>query len=80
MTIHTKSIKKTEHIISAITCDCCKKKYTDEMELQEFLHWKDTGGYGNMAFGDRITIEVDLCQYCIKELLGKYVRTYDPSK
>ena len=39
MTIHTKTIKKTEHIVSAVTCDCCKKKYTDDMAInsKEFI-------------------------------------------
>lgn len=59
--------------IIAVTCDCCKKRYEDVMEIQEFLSHSDTAGYGNNVFGDMNQWSIDLCQYCTKELLGKYI-------
>jgi len=69
------TILETEQVekIEAITCDACKVKYDDPMELQEFLCYEDRGGYSSV-FGDMYLIQIDLCQHCVKELLGKYVR------
>ena len=49
------------------------KEYTDVMEVQEFLCFYTTGGFLSV-FGDEALIELDLCQYCVAELLGKYIR------
>jgi len=81
-------IKKTERIqtvdvIESIICDVCKKEYrtekhangdmTDFIEIQEFTHIKFTGGYGSV-FGDSFSFECDICQHCLKEKLGSYIR------
>ena len=63
-----------EKKLVSITCDCCKVEYTDEMEILEFLSWHDRCGYGNRMFGDLNEVDLDLCQNCTFELLGKYVR------
>jgi transposase len=60
--------------LTSITCDCCGVTHTDIFEIQEFLTWEDTCGYGNRMFGDLNKVELDLCQVCTFELLGKYVR------
>lgn len=63
-------------VITAVVCDCCKKEYHpyyDEMELQEFLHYTNTGGYASI-FGDGVTMTLDLCQRCTRTLLGDYMR------
>lgn len=60
------------HTVS-IQCDCCKKDYADEMDIQEFIHIEDTGGY-NSAIGDCVIFECDLCSECVNRLLGKYLR------
>jgi hypothetical protein len=60
--------------LSSVVCDCCKIEYKDELEINEFLYWKDTKGYGDKYFGDMNQVELDLCQICTYELLGKYVR------
>jgi len=62
-----------ESIVSAVECDCCLKIYDDEMELQEFFVHEDIGGYSSV-FGDMSEIELHLCQYCVKDLLGHIVR------
>ena len=59
--------------IEAITCDACKVKYDDSMEMQEFLCHSDRGGFSSV-FGDGYLIEIDLCQHCVKEILGPYLR------
>ena len=58
------------------------KEYTGVMEVQEFLCFYTTGGFLSVVkyasnpsiFGDEALIELDLCQYCVAELLGKYIR------
>jgi len=45
----------------------------DTLEAQEFLHWSNPCGYGSV-FGDGAVIEIDLCQRCVKELLGEFIR------
>ena len=62
--------------IEKIICDCCKKEFyaeKDEMEIQEMQHIRFVGGF-NSIFGDGNIIECDLCQKCLANLLGKYLR------
>ena len=58
-------------------CDKCGKtvgtKDDDIWEAQEAFHYSFTGGYGSV-FGDMSTYEIDLCQNCLNETLGKYFR------
>lgn len=60
-----------------VVCFACGVIHTDRMEIQEFLRWKDTGGYGNKAFGDGAELKLDLCQYCVKLHLGKFVQVIE---
>lgn len=59
-----------------ITCDRCKKVVsTDDIdEAQEFMTTSYDAGYGNRVFQDGDHLQVDLCQYCVKEVLGPYMR------
>lgn len=59
--------------LEAYICDCCKTKITDLMQMQEMMNWGIIGGYDSI-FGDGRKIEIDLCQHCIKKLLGNYLR------
>ena len=65
-----------------LTCDICKKTYQyddtteAQFEIQEFLHIRFTGGYGSV-FGDGDRVECDICQRCVKEKLGAYMRVKD---
>lgn len=59
-------------VLVSITCDICKKTHDDDIELQEFVSIRETGGYGSI-FGDMSAIGVDICQHCLKEKLGKYL-------
>jgi hypothetical protein len=61
-------------IIQQKKCDKCTKTVDpdDFVEWQEFMHWKNVGGYGSV-FGDGVEVGVDLCQHCAKEVLGPYI-------
>ena len=58
-------------IVTGWICDKCKKIYdiNDYMEIQEFHHINFTGGYGSV-FGDMNRVECDICQHCLKEMIG----------
>lgn len=58
--------------VTAYICDCCHKEYTDDFEMQEFLCYHNTGGYGSV-FGDGVEMNVDLCQHCVNKLLGEFM-------
>ena len=58
-----------------IICDVCKKSFDHEkdvFELQEFVHVDETAGYGSI-FRDGTKIQLDICQYCLKEKLGEFL-------
>jgi len=66
-----------EEIVS-IFCDVCMKEfknnnYEDSIEFQEMLTLEDNCGSGSI-FGDGSTISLDICQHCLKEKLGEYIR------
>lgn len=71
---HTKRSLLTMVVEDGFTCSVCKVKYEqdDFMEIQESLHFTNCCGYGSV-FGDMTTISLDICQYCIKKVLGQYV-------
>tara|TARA_R110002050_G_scaffold17413_15_gene51796 strand:+ start:823 stop:1278 length:456 start_codon:yes stop_codon:yes gene_type:complete len=70
---HTEIRSIETHETIAITCDVCKTRYDDPVEMQAFIQILKTGGYGNI-FGDGALMECDLCQYCLKERLGDSLR------
>jgi len=61
-------------IIDKIICDVCKKEIlpTDHIEFQEALRLSITGGYGSV-FGDMATVKIEMCQHCVKKILGPYL-------
>ncbi len=65
-------IKIDSYIPTEITCDLCKVSFdyeTDIFEVQEFIKISIAGGYGSI-FGDGVSLNCDLCQHCIKVLVG----------
>jgi len=48
------------------------------MEIQEYLRYSDTGGYSNRVFGDMTPWSIDLCQDCVKEVLGRWIKVGEP--
>ena len=77
-----REVKTVKTELESITCDKCGKiyVYNDEniLELQEFHHIHFVGGYASV-FGDETRGTCDLCQHCLKELIGKYCY-YDGEK
>ena len=56
---------------ATIICDRCgrsTKNEPDNFEFAECLSIKHTCGYGSII-GDGTTLQVDLCQHCVKEVL-----------
>jgi len=74
-TYKTVKLLKEIEIPELIICDVCKKKieHNDYIETQEMTSIRFIGGYGS-AFGDGAEVELDICQSCFMEKLGKYVR------
>lgn len=57
-------------------CDCCNKIYynkTSDFEYYEKFSLNQDCGYASI-FGDGNIIECDLCQMCLKKLLGNFIR------
>ncbi len=76
-----REIQKVERTVSLkIKCDVCGKEYSlldkdtdDNLEAQEFTRIEFEAGYGTI-FEDGEEYELHMCQHCLKEKLGKYLR------
>ena len=73
-------ILKTEMIehkvVDQYICDRCGTVIDDDMELQESFSIHLFGGYSSV-FGDGNVVECDLCQHCLKILIGDFCRIRD---
>lgn len=61
---------------AAITCDRCGRSAENEpnnFEYEEYLSIVHACGYGSII-GDGTTLQLDLCQHCVKELLYPFAR------
>lgn len=64
--------------IASCICDRCGRRLTPtDMEWHEKLSLSFTGGYTSV-FGDGSRVSIDLCQQCIKEVLGAWLRITPP--
>lgn len=63
--------------IKRLVCDRCGVGAEMDDEYHEFTSIEYRAGYGSI-FGDGNEVEVDLCQHCIKETLGAWIRVTDP--
>lgn len=60
--------------VNALVCDRCGHRADMESGAsQEFLQLHNTGGYGSVI-GDGVTVDLDLCEPCVKEVLGPWLR------
>lgn len=66
----------TAEEVIAITCDICVQRFGDPSEMQAFLHIDKSAGYGSI-FGDGTRIRCDICQTCLQEILGAYLKLED---
>lgn len=55
-----------------LQCDICKKSYKEKLEKDEFLRINKYCGYDSI-FSDGTKLELDICQYCLKTLIGPYL-------
>lgn len=73
-------------VLSTVTCDVCKtvidlrgNDMTAYMEAQEVETFRFTAGYGSRYNDDGVSYAIDICQDCIRSMLGPYLRsTADP--
>lgn len=64
--------------LASIVCDVCGREIArdDYNEIQEVLSVERYGGFGSV-FGDGVLIRLDMCQHCMKEKLGEFIRIED---
>jgi len=65
-----------QEVAKTVVCDICKKEFDtvkDDMDVQEFVFINFIGGF-NSVFGDGAKVEADICQDCINDKLGDYLR------
>ena len=66
--------------VKQIRCDRCDRlaEVGDAgLEFQEFVSINQQAGYASI-FGDGNHVQVDLCQHCLKDVLGPWLRIDDP--
>ncbi len=61
----------SEDVVVGFKCHKCHKLFFDDMEIQEMVRFKNTGGYG-CAFGDGVEYEICFCTDCAFEVLDEY--------
>lgn len=66
--------QKTVLEVAACMCDRCKRYMTvDDLDWSEKVSLAYRGGFGSI-FGDGCEICIDLCQQCVMETLGDWLR------
>jgi hypothetical protein len=71
---------RPESFVKQIRCDRCGRLAEAgdaELEFQEFVSIDLNAGYASI-FGDGNHVQVDLCQHCLKDVLGRWLRVVDP--
>lgn len=83
-TLKCLTMKRTElrpqEYVRYLVCDRCGREADrdgTDSEFHEFTSIQYRAGYGSV-FGDGKQVEVDLCQHCIKDTLGAWLRVTDP--
>ena len=74
------TIETRERDTKVVTCDRCGKKMADDEPLGGYSNRTQIrfrAGYASL-FGDGNKIEGDLCDRCLYELLGPYLRIVEP--
>ena len=70
---NTKEIEIKHWEVMSVKCDVCGKTFTDVMDLQEMVSIAKYCGYASV-FSDGQCYEIDICENCVKNLLGEYLR------
>lgn len=73
--LKTTKVQREVLQVTGFVCDKCGKEIdpNDSLEFQEVQHLEGSPGYSS-KFGDSCPWEVDFCDTCWFELVGKYVR------
>lgn len=63
---------------AGVSCDVCGKYFDkdavdDGLEIEEVQSISFVGGYDSV-FGDGKLVELDICQHCLKDRLGEFLR------
>ena len=66
-------------VVHQIACDRCgRQTERNETEFHEMTSIGFQAGYGSI-FGDGSRVEVDLCQHCLQDTLGGWLRVGEPA-
>lgn len=72
---------RAQSYVKELVCDRCgREALCDDTdgEFHEFVSIESRAGYGSV-FGAGNRVEIELCQHCIKDTLGSWIRITDPS-
>lgn len=65
-------------VVNELCCDRCgQRAMRSDPAFQEFTSIDHLGGYDSI-FGDGTRLQVDLCQGCLGELVGPWLRLTPP--
>lgn len=74
--MQTKDVRP-ETFVKQICCDHCgRQAELGDPEFHEFVSVDLKAGYASI-FGDGNDVQIDLCQHCLKTLLGPWLRVND---
>ena len=66
-------------VVHQIRCDRCgKEAERGEIDFTQMKSFDFDAGYGSV-FGDGSRVQLDLCEPCLKETLGAWVRVRTPA-
>jgi hypothetical protein len=69
---------RPQSYVKQLRCDRCERVAEDgESEYYEYTSVEYKAGYRSIL-GDGNLIEIDLCQHCLKETLGPWLRVTEP--
>lgn len=76
------TIESHEHQAKVVVCDRCGTRLSDDEPYAGYTNRTQIrfrAGYASL-FGDGNKVEGDLCDRCLFELLGRYLRIVEPSE
>jgi hypothetical protein len=73
-------VNQPHPVLHELTCDRCGVRHAHPgSEFFEFTSIAYRAGYGSI-FGDGNQVEVDLCQSCLKDTLGPWLRVEEEER
>lgn len=76
------TIESHEHQAKVVVCDRCGTRLSDDEPYAGYTNRTQIrfrAGYASL-FGDGSKVEGDLCDHCLYELLGRYLRIVEPGE